>query len=447
SRELIAQGVGNTLCGLLGGLPVTAVVVRGSVNVAAGARTKASAVFHGVLLLAAVALLPGVLNLIPLSALAAVLLVAGVKLAGPALFRRMWAAGKHQFAPFAATVAAIVLTDLLIGVLIGLGVSLGFILWSNARRPVRVATEKHLGGEVVHVELADQVGFLSRGALARVLDEVRPGGHVLIDARRTDYLDPDVLALLRDYVHTAGPVRGVEVSLRGFRDGYGLPDRVRYVEHATRDLQAALTPAEVLRILGEGNARFRAGRRLARDFGREVLATADGQHPLAAVLGCIDSRAPAELLFDLGVGDVFSARVAGNVATREVIGSLEYACAVAGARLVVVLGHTRCGAVTAAVDLIRTDRTAAEATGCDHLDSVVGCLRAAVAGATGESVDAVARRNVAEVAGRLRRESRTLDRLVREGRVAIVGAMYDVATGGVEFLAGAEPDDRAGAAP
>lgn len=458
SRELVAQGVGNVVSGLVGGLPVTSVIIRSSVNVNAGGRTRASAVFHGVLLLVCVALLPTWLNLIPLSCLAAILLVTGVKLASPALFRQMWAGGKYQFAPFAVTVVAIVLTDLLIGVLIGLAVSTSFILWSNVRRPVRRIVEKRLGGDVVHIELANQVSFLNRAALIRVLDEVPRGGHVLLDARGTDYVDPDVLDLIRDFDEKTGPARGVEVSLLGFRTRYQLEDRIQYVDYSTRDLQEAVTPEQVLQILADGNERFRGGRPLGRDIGRVVSATAAGQHPLAVVLGCIDSRTPAELIFDAGVGDIFVARLAGNVPSREAVGSIEYACAVAGAKLVVVMGHTRCGAVTAAVDLVCAGKTASEATGCQHLDTIVegvqrsvdrpACLAAArlPAGEKAAFVDGVARRNVARAVEEVRR-SGAIGRLVGEGRVAVVGAMYDVATGAVEFLPDAGADRAPHAAP
>ncbi|HYH67886.1 MAG TPA: SulP family inorganic anion transporter, partial [Urbifossiella sp.] len=446
SRELFAQGVGNVCSGLVGGLPVTSVIVRSSVNVNAGARTRLSAVFHGVLLLVCVALLPATLNRIPLACLAAILLVTGVKLASPALVRKMWAAGKYQFLPFIITVLAIVLSDLLIGVLIGLAVSTSFILWSNVRRPVRQVVEKHLGGEVVRINLASQVTFLNRAALSRVLDGIPPGGHVLLDASHTDYIDPDVLELLREFDAQTGPARGIEVSLVGFRSKYLLEDRIQYVDHSTRDLQEKVSPAQVLQILADGNERFRTGRQLTRDFGRQVEATAAAQHPLAAILSCIDSRTPAELIFDLGVGDVFSVRLAGNVTSRKAIGSIEYACAVAGAKLVVVMGHTRCGAVTAAVDLSATGKSALEATGCEHLDEVVGdvqrsldraeCEAAARLPAAGKAafVDGVARRNVARVVRELVDQSRTLARLVKEGRVAVVGAVYDVATGAIEFL-------------
>lgn len=446
SRELVAQGIGNVVAGLIGGLPVTSVVVRSSVNINARGRTKLATVVHGMLLLVCVTLLPGWLNLIPLSCLAAILFVTGVKLVSPAVFRRMWAGGKYQFAPFVLTVAAIVLTDLLVGVLFGLAVSTSFILWSNVRRPVRRIVEKHLGGEVVHIELPSQASFLNRAALARVFDEVPAGGHVLLDARNTDYIDPDVLDLIRDFAEQTGPARVVGVSLKGFRERYQLEDCTQYVDYSTRDLQETVTPAQVLQILQDGNGRFRNGQRLTRDLGRIVQATAEGQHPLAVVLSCIDSRTPAELIFDLGVGDIFSVRVAGNVISRKVLGSIEYGCAVAGAKLVLVMGHTRCGAVAAAVTLICAGRTAAEATGCQHLDHIVTDIQHGVepaacraaehipAAEKQEFADRVARQNVVLAVEQMRRQSETLDRLTREGRIAIVGAMYDVTTGTIELL-------------
>ena len=208
SRELLAQGIGNVAAGLIGGLPITSVIVRSSVNINAGGKTKLAAIIHGGLLLVSVAFLPMWLNVIPLSCLAAILLVTGVKLASPALVKRMWNEGRYQFVPFAATVVAIVLTDLLIGVLIGLAVSIGFILNSNMRRPIRRFVEKHLGGDVLHIELANQVSFLNRAALSRVLAEVPRSGHVLLDAQNTDYIDPDVLGLIRDFKEVSGPARG-----------------------------------------------------------------------------------------------------------------------------------------------------------------------------------------------------------------------------------------------
>lgn len=455
SRELLAQGIGNVTAGLIGAIPITSVIVRSSVNVDAGGKTKLAAIFHGVLLLVSVSLFPVWLNLIPLSCLAAILMFTGFKLISPAIVKRMWSEGPYQFVPFAVTVLAIVFTDLLVGVLIGLAISISFILNSNVRRPLRRFVEQHLGGDVLHVQLASQVSFLNRAALLKVLDSLPRGGKLLLDAQGTDYIDPDLQDLIRDFKEITGPARGVEVSLVGFRPKYQLRDQIQYVDYSTRDLQTAVTPQQVLKILQDGHARFQAGQRLTRDLGRQVTATAEAQHPLAVVLSCIDSRTPAELIFDLGVGDIFSVRVAGNVLSRNVIGSIEYGCAVAGAKLILVMGHTRCGAVTAAVEVCcKTDKPA-RAADCEHLDEIVSgiqqsmdharCSRADRSSTADMQsfIDDVSQRNVLRVAKQLAVESRTLNRLIQDGKIAIVSAMYDVTDGTISFSeAGAQMSEK-----
>ena len=269
NRELIAQGVGNMAAGLIGGLPVTSVIVRSSVNIDSGGKSKLATIFHGTLLLLCVVVLPTWLNRIPLSCLAAVLIVTGFKLAKPKLFRQMWREGLNQFLPFIVTIAAIVFTDLLVGILIGLGFSILFILRSNLRRPLTKVVEKHIAGEVVRIELANQVSFLNRVALSRTLDTVPSGGHVMIDARNTDYIDSDVQDLIWEYLHETAPARGVQVSLVGLKEHYEqLADRIQYVDYTTRELQASVTPDRVLSVLQEGNGRFRSGQRLVRDLSR-----------------------------------------------------------------------------------------------------------------------------------------------------------------------------------
>jgi carbonic anhydrase/SulP family sulfate permease len=447
NRELLAQGVGNLTAGLVGGIPITSVIVRSAVNINAGAQTKLSTIVHGVFLLVCVVFLPTWLNIIPLSCLAAILLVNGAKLASPALFKQMWQQGRYQFIPFVLTVVAIVLTDLLVGILIGLAIATGFILNSNLRRPIRRCVEKHLGGDILHIELANQVSFLNRAALTRALRDVPDGGHVLLDAQNTDYIDPDILDLIRDFREKIAPAHGVSVSLIGFRRKYDLQDQIRYVDYSTRELQQAVTPAQVLEFLKNGNERFRTGQRLTRDFSRQVIATAHGQHPLAVVLSCIDSRTPAEIIFDLGVGDIFSVRVAGNVSSRKVLGSIEYGCAVAGAKLVLVVGHTRCGAVSTAVTMACTKDAPAHALGCENVEFILQEIQQVVPpeqcrdfdrmseSQREQMIDAMARENVRHVVETITRDSDTLARLVKEGRIAIVGAMYDVLTGEIEFLA------------
>jgi carbonic anhydrase len=358
----------------------------------------------------------------------------------------MWKGGRYQFVPFLATVVAIVLTDLLVGIIIGLAISLAFILSSNLRRPLRRIVEKHLGGDVLHIELANQVSFLNRAALEKVLREVPRGGHVLLDANSTDYIDPDVLDLIRDFKNQIAPAHGVQVSLCGFRSKYQLKDEIQYVDYSTRELQGQLTSAQVLQILGEGNERFRTGHQLTRDLRRQLNGSACGQHPLAVVLSCIDSRNPAEIIFDLGLGDIFSVRIAGNVTSRKVLGSMEYGCAVAGAKLILVVGHTQCGAVTAAVNLACTSATAEQTTGCQHLEPIVQeigksidptqCQRVEYMPAEEKAalVDEVARRNVQQVIQQIVEQSQTISNLIDEGKIAVVGAMYDVTSGRIDFL-------------
>jgi carbonic anhydrase/SulP family sulfate permease len=447
NRELLAQGVGNVAAGLIGGLPMTSVIVRSSVNINARAESKLSAVWHGVLLLGCVILIPAMLNLIPLAALAAILLMTGLKLASPKLIKQMWSEGRSQFLPFIITILAIVLTDLLIGVLIGLGVAITFILHSNARRPMRRIMEKHASGDVMHIVLANQVSFLSRASLENALREVPRGGHVLLDAENTDYIDPDVLDLITDFRDTTANATGVTLSLKGFKDKYPqLKDCIQFMDYSSREIQNDLTPERVLQIFKDGNERFLTGQRLTRDLGRQVVATSSGQFPMAVVLGCIDSRAPVEMVLDLGLGDIFSARIAGNIARDKVLGSMEYACAVAGAKLVLVMGHTSCGAVNAAVDLLSSNQKASEATGCVNLDTLITEIQLSIDPTTLKGPDAwapgekaaysneVSRRNVLRTMKMIRERSSTLDKLVLEGKIAIIGGLYDISTGKVDFF-------------
>jgi carbonic anhydrase/SulP family sulfate permease len=447
NRELLAQGAGNMVSGFLGGLPMTSVIVRSGANLNAGAQTKISAIFHGVLLLGCVALLPRWLNQIPLCALAAILIVTGYKLASPKIIGQMWKEGKYQFLPFAITVIAIVFTNLLTGILIGLGVSLLFILYSNFRRPIHQVLEKHISGNVMRIELPPQVSFLNRAAMQKSLYAIPTGGSILIDARNADYIDPDILDLLADFKNVTAKAHGVEFKTVGLKEKYSrFDEQVPFADYSSRELQNSIKPREVLDLLKAGHQRFLDGRPLVRDLRRQAGATAAGQFPIAAVLGCIDSRAPVEHIFDLGLGDAFVARIAGNVARDKMIGSLEFACGVAGAKLLMVLGHTSCGAVKASVELKVAGKTAVEATGCDHLDELVGIIQGSIDPSQLKDfsnwaddkkkafVDEVARKNVLNTMNYIREKSRILDRLVREDKVMMVGAVYDVNTGKVEFL-------------
>lgn len=443
NRELFAQGIGNTLAGLIGGMPITSVIVRSSVNAGAGGVTKFATIFHGALLAISVFLLPTWLNKIPLAALAAILVVTGWKLANPKLFREMASEGRNQFLPFIITLVAIVFTDLLIGILIGLGISLLFILYSNLQRGFHVVRENHVGGTVTRLEFANQVSFLNRAQLATTLAGFKKDDQVVLDARTTDYIDPDILSIIREFKNDQAPVRGVQVSLTGFKDRYPIDDQIQFVDVSTRDVQALLTPPKVLQLLKDGNERFVKGQRLHRDLIRQVDATSDGQHPMAVILACIDSRVGTEMVFDLGLGDIFSCRVAGNIAGSKILGSMEFACKVAGAKLIVVLGHTRCGAVKAACDLVESGIDPAAATGLTNLGALTRPIGEAIRmekqtkeDRTGKNegyVDRVAALNVCAVMEYIQANSPALKELINSGQVGIVGGMYDIKTGQVAF--------------
>ena len=444
NRELVAQGTGNILSGLLGGLPITSVIVRSSVNIATGGQTRMSCFIHGIFLLTTVMFFPGLLNQIPLATLAAILIVTGFKLAGIPLFKQMWNEGKNQFAPFVLTIIAIVFTDLLIGILIGMAVAIFFILQGNLKRPVRRIIEKHVGGDVLRIELANQVSFLNRASLMKTLFEIPHGSQVVIDARTTNYIDPDILDFLADFEKETAPAHNLSLSLVGFRDHYKLSDKVQYVDVSTRDVQEQADPEKVLQMLKEGNERFVKGEKLSRDLLRQVDVTAQGQYPLAVVLACMDSRVATEMVFDLGIGDLFSVRVAGNIAFEKALGSLEFGCSVAGSKLLLILGHTRCGAVKATVDLVDQGKTALEATGCENLDSVVEVIAPSVKAETDTCenrtssneafVDRVAEINVVQTMNNIYDNSPTLRGLIDDRRVMLVGGIYDVKTGKVTFI-------------
>ncbi|MCA9549722.1 MAG: SulP family inorganic anion transporter [Myxococcales bacterium] len=210
SRELVAQGLGNTVSGFLGGLPITSVIVRSSANVAAGGRTRLSAVVHGAFLLGAVLFLSRYIMMVPLACLAAILLQVGYKLVRPSLVRKLWGHGMDQFVPFAVTVVAILFTDLLRGVLVGLVVGLVFVLRNKAHRTFTMAQE----GEQVVLRINKDVSFIHVPALMNVLRGLPDGTRLKIDATGAEFIDFDIREKLQDFVESA-PLRGIEVELEG----------------------------------------------------------------------------------------------------------------------------------------------------------------------------------------------------------------------------------------
>lgn len=198
----------------------------------------------------------------------------------------------------------------------------------------------------------------------------------------------------------------------------------------TRETQASLTPQCALELLKAGNARFEANLKVNRNLLEQANITADGQFPFAVVLSCIDSRTSAELIFDQGLGDIFSIRIAGNVLNDDIVGSMEFACKIAGSRLIVVLGHSGCGAVKGACDGVELGK----------LTGLLQKIRPAImlTEKSGdlprdEFVQRVAEKNVEHVVQEIRQRSNVLDAMIAEGQVGIVGAMYSVQSGTIQF--------------
>jgi MFS superfamily sulfate permease-like transporter len=232
NKELIAQGVGNTVAGLVGGLPITSVIVRSSANVNSGAKSKLSAIFHGLLLLLCTILIPSLLNKIPLSALAAILILTGYKLAKPAVFKQMFKNGKYQFIPFIITVVFIIAIDLfgfphllkgkglIIGVLAGIIAAAGAILHGNLKNSYYFHKEKHKEGDLINIALAEEVSFLNKASIRETLDHIPENSRIVIDASKTQYIDFDVLELIKEFRDIKAPLKNISLELKGFKEIY-----------------------------------------------------------------------------------------------------------------------------------------------------------------------------------------------------------------------------------
>ncbi len=201
----------------------------------------------------------------------------------------------------------------------------------------------------------------------------------------------------------------------------------------TKEMQDSLTPAKSLQLLKDGNARFVNNLKVNRNLLQQVNDTSDGQHPFAFILSCIDSRTSAELIFDQGLGDVFSCRIAGNILNEDILGSMEFACKVAGSKIVVVLGHSKCGAVKGACDDVKLGNLSALLHKLKPAVDAEKATKENRTAANAEFVEHVADLNVRLTLKQIPQQSSVIAEMVQQGEIALVGGMYDVETGVVEF--------------
>jgi carbonic anhydrase/SulP family sulfate permease len=345
----------------------------------------------------------------------------------------MYSKGFNQFIPFIATVLAIVFTDLLLGVLIGLAISVFYILKSNYKNPFTMQKERVFFNETMRLELPNQVSFLNKASIKETLWAVPNGSKVVIDATYADFIDNDVLEIIEDFRSTISKEKDIKLNVVGLKNNYKLDDYIQFINYTDKEAQQNTDPDAVIELLKAGNERFITGKTTEKYLKQQVDATSKGQNPFAIVLSCIDSRTTTEHVFDLGLGDIFSIRIAGNILNEDILGSMEFGVHVVGVKLIVVLGHTKCGAIAGACNHVELG----------NLTTLLNKIKPAIEneksvidnrdGTNGMFVNKVAEQNVLHTIERIKKESSIISALIQDGKVKIVGGFYDIETGKVNF--------------
>ncbi|PJZ71608.1 sulfate permease [Leptospira perolatii] len=334
SRELIAQGSGNLVCGLTGGLPLTSVIVRSSVNISSGARTKLSTIIHGVLIFLGVVFFVNVLNAIPLSSLAAVLIFNGFKLAAPKNFKAMYKKGIYQFVPFLVTIVAILLSDLLIGVVTGIATSLIFVLKEDHQTAI-VRVENF--GKFRRIVLGENLGFFHKARIQTVLDELPEGIILEIDGTRTLHLDQDIAELIHEFRRNAER-KNIKVVLGG------IPNMKNDIASLQSEMEEKYT-----RLLKNNRDWVKERTDIDPDF---FSRQADGQTPQVLFIGCSDSRVPVNVITKTDPGEIFVTRNIANVVSVDdmsLFSVLQFGIEVLNVKHIIVCGHYGCGGAKAAL--------------------------------------------------------------------------------------------------
>ncbi|MDZ4668847.1 MAG: carbonic anhydrase [bacterium] len=334
NRELMAQGAGNIVSASLGGLPLTSVIVRGSVNIAAGTKTKWSTMLHGLFILLSLLFLSKAINLIPLSSLAAVLCYTGFKLIRPDNFKEQFARGWYQFIPFIVTILAIVLSDLLIGVMIGMAVSFLFIVRENYQSPVLKVEDV---GLITKITLGNNVSFLHKNQVIKALEQIGSNQIVEIDGSHIEFIDTDILDVIREFKVNCKE-KNIELLIGGIR-GMETKDEIKsQIEESYKKLFV--------------NNRNWVEKKLKTDpeYFQKLQA---GQSPEYLFIGCSDSRVPANEITGTDPGEMFVHRNIANMVVNSdinMLAVLQYSVEVLNVKHVIVCGHYGCGGVKAALE-------------------------------------------------------------------------------------------------
>lgn len=433
NRELIAQGCGNILCGLLGGAPLTSVIGRSTLNIEMGASSKKSTIINGIFLLSMVAFYSDFLNRIPVAGLSAIMIYIGTRLISPSKIIDTCSKSYERTSIFILTFLGIICLGMLYGLLLGSACSIVFILRANSRFRFDIIKETHATGEVSRIILPQQITFLNKASLIAELSEIPKGTQLVIDGRHVEYIDEEVLLQLKVFRDKEAVNREIDLNMIGFRKKYNIHDHINFINVPSRNAQQKITPLLALEILIAGNNRFVNENPIHRSIKQEIKYTSEQQNPIAIVLGCIDSRVPVETIFDMGFGELFCVRVAGNILNSDIMASIEYACKVAGAKLIIVLGHSECGAIKAACDSVELG----------SITNLLGKIKPAIAAekemvsernsSNKEFVERVAWLNIKETSSQIKESKGILSSLICSGDIGVVGAKYDVSTGMVKI--------------
>jgi sulfate permease, SulP family len=495
NRELIGQGIGNMGAALIGGLPGAGATMRTVINIKSGGTGKLSGVVAGAFLLAVLLGLGALVGEVPNAVLAGILITVGIGIIDYKGIRHLRTVPKTDAVVMISVLLLTVFVDLLVAVAAGMVLSALLFMKNIAdvidhrtvsapledfSREVPWADEGDLiarQGDRVFIKHLDGPLFFGFASRFRELISQLPSLEVVIlRMDRVPYMDQSGLYALEEAILElqAQDIRVILTDIEG--QPRALAEKIRIIPNLVplescfdsfgacaawlesylngdepasgsvdaevgRDVQTypsrdaetrdALTTREALELLSDGNVRFVQGRLVPRPHREQIEATASGQFPFAAVLGCIDSRVPVETVFDQGIGDIFTARVAGNVVNEDLLGSLEFACRLAGSKVVLVLGHTACGAVKGAIGKAQLGHL----TGLvEKIEPAIEWVGQSMSDQDPDFADLVAEAHVGLVLESIRTNSEVLATMERAGEIEMVGAMYDVGSGAVRFL-------------
>ncbi len=340
NRELIAQGTGNLFSGILGGIPVTSVIIRSSANLQAGAKTRLSAFLHGAFILLSLVLIPDWISKIPLASLAAVLLIVGYKLTDYRILKSQYKKGMDQFLPFVATIVGIVFTDILIGIGIGCAFSIFFIMRRNILNPYEFNKKDKAYGVEVRIDLSEDVSFLNKSSMLYKLNQVADNAHLIIDGSKSKYIDPDILEIIEDFKISALS-RNIKLEIIDVATAY------EKIKNRPFDL---VTQQDYQKLFENNRIWVEEKLNQNPDYFKNLAL---GQAPQYLLISCSDSRISVNEMTGTNAGELFVHRNIANLVIdtdMNLMSVLQYSVEVLKVKHIVVCGHYGCGGVKAAID-------------------------------------------------------------------------------------------------